>query len=184
MGSSRLVIAAKERQIPTHTCQTTAGAEGQRLKGGSGVARGRTAARSTFGAPRERRARKADESQRVNFGCVTRCGRATASRSVERRHSSFSSLCPLEDVTPVWPSKARMWVAIRSRSQRWWEVTSVPRAITGCPSERGPTPTPRCRPRARPRSRRPVLSPGLDAVTSGWKSWPHPPWLRMRQILA
>jgi len=46
---------------------------------------------------------------------VIRCGRVAASPRVWRRQASYSEKLPSKKVTLESPSKARMWVAMRSR---------------------------------------------------------------------
>jgi hypothetical protein len=61
----------------------------------------------------------------VSFRYVIRCGRVAASPRVCLRQSSYSLKLPSKKVTLLSPSKARMCVAILSRNQRSWEMTTA-----------------------------------------------------------
>src|SRR5205085_10855441 len=62
---------------------------------------------------------------RVSFRYVIRCGRSASGPSLLSLSSSYDSKLPSNHSTWLSPSKARMWVARRSRKKRSWLMTTA-----------------------------------------------------------
>src|SRR5205823_9551768 len=56
---------------------------------------------------------------------LIRCGSSASGPRVSFIHSTYSAHEPSNQIVSLFPSKARMWVATRSRNQRSWVITTA-----------------------------------------------------------
>ena len=91
--------------------------------GPTGCATASTPARSTSNRPARRRTRRPTAGSAVCS--VMRCGSSASGPRVSRTQSAYSCQEPSNQVACESPSKARMWVATRSRNQRSCETTTA-----------------------------------------------------------